>query len=201
MCCWTRFAVRDGRPCPTAEAVSDHDGSFVVPEAVCFRTVIAAYRFRSGAESGHCVAEAVRVRPGSGRSPCRTERWGPALRTGRPLQASGMPRVKVHANSTPAESHSLQLESKPLLAPFRARKGDPAPGAHHAMPGELVTPLQRPDREASGSGKAGRRCHPAVRDHPPTGYLLDHTTKATESGHRAHPWANASLRTGTDASD
>ncbi len=44
----------------------------------------------------------------------------------------------VEVDPPVAEPHGLRLETQPLLCSLLPRKGDPAPGGDHAVPGQAL---------------------------------------------------------------
>ena len=85
--------------------------------------------------------------------------------------------MEVHPDSTPAKANSFHLEAKALFQAILAPQGYAAPGRHHPMPWQPLSPLQRPDGQPRRSGMSRRGRHLAIGDDPPARHLSDHATK------------------------
>ena len=87
--------------------------------------------------------------------------------------------MKIHANPTAAEGHTLQLESETLLPTFGPRESDPTARRYHPVPGQFVAALQRPDREPGRAGEPGGVCDLAVGDHLASGNPSDDSSQSS----------------------
>jgi hypothetical protein len=84
--------------------------------------------------------------------------------------------MEIHSDPAPSEGHALHAQPQALFLAVFTRQGDPTARSHHAMPRKPSPPVQcsygqtRGAREASGFG------HLAVRDHPPTRHIGNHSS-------------------------
>jgi len=90
--------------------------------------------------------------------------------------------MKIHANPTAAEGHTLQLESETLLPTFGPRESDPTARRYHPVPGQFVAALQRPDREPGSTREPGGFRHLTVGDHLPAWNLRDDSAQSSQGG-------------------
>jgi hypothetical protein len=63
--------------------------------------------------------------------------------------------MPVHIDSAAAKGDAFHLQPEPLLEPVLARYADNASSAQHAVPGQSVERVQRPNYLPRGSRKSG----------------------------------------------
>lgn len=163
-------------------ATNPSASAFVGP-AGRLRNPSMPYRPRPGTKLGRVVGDPGGVRARASNPSPPAARAGP-VRLG---SAPRAPRVKLHPNSTPAERHPLHPEPESLFPARDPGERDPAAGGHHPVPRQRIVPLERPNREARGSGKPGGGRNLTVGDHPAPGDLGNHPAEPNERGQLSPP--------------
>jgi hypothetical protein len=95
--------------------------------------------------------------------------------------------MSIHLDSASAEPNPFELQPKPLFPTVLTGERDPPSRAHHAVPGQSVRSLKRPDGQSRRAGSTRERRDLAVRRHATPRDARDHGSDAAESW----PWRAA----------
>jgi len=93
--------------------------------------------------------------------------------------------MKLHPDLAATKADPFHFEPKTLLSTFLSGERDPTARRDHTVPGKLLGPMERTDRQPGGSGIAGSGRDLAVGHHLPPRYPGDEMTDPQEGGHRS----------------